>query len=421
MQYHRRFHRSWLICLICLCLPWLKSIGAAEALTEVGQVVYPTRPSTCRDSLVLYPKNFGTTDVYGYVTPGGDEFAIALALDAVVVLHLPDLAEVGRVAAPLGGTECYPHQHIARTWHRHLYVTSDGRGVNQGLMIIDLAGLESQPPSIRFVAAYAPDDAHVTNHTFDIDTVHGIAYIARQATDGFRVVDLSNPEAPRELTEMPTGSIHDMTVDPERSLLYVAEGSDSYSLYDMTNPAKPIQKAHFGLPSIRYSHNIWPTADGRYALTTDETVDSPLRVWDLDVDHNYANPKTVGTWLGGNRLAHNVRMVGDVAWVSNYSYGIVALDLRDRAHPLELAHYDTYADNDKPGYWGAFGVWVSPSSLVVTGNMDQGSLIVLQYHGPTLPLFPRVPRGEKLRNSKAGRSILRGRNRIQLNGRLLRH
>lgn len=366
--------------------------SAQYKLSLVGMKQYPTRPSTCASSQTLWPATFGTTDVWGYVDADGDEYAIVTGLKEVIVVKLPEMTEVGRVTAPTGGTNCYPYQRVTRTYKKHLYVTSDGRGTNEGLMIIDLKGLDEPVRTIKFIKAYAPSNDKISSHTFDIDTVQGYAYITSQAYDGFRIVDIRDPQNPKEVTEIKTGSIHDNMIVPGKNLLYVATGDNGYSIYDVTNKSNPVRKARFSKSTIGYSHNIWPTEDGRYAFTTDETSNSPVLAWDLDKANNYAAPKAVGQWLGASRMAHNVMVIGDLCFVPHYAYGVAVLDIKDPTKPVEVAHYDTYPSDDNPGFHGVFGVWLSPKGLVVTGNMDTGTLHVLKFESPSL-VRPRAERG----------------------------
>jgi outer membrane receptor protein involved in Fe transport len=114
-------------------------------------------------------------------------------------------------------------------------------------------------------------------------------------------------------------------------------------------------------------------------MTTEETTGKTVKMWDAI---NPASPVLLGEWLGGNGLAHNTHLMGDLAIISHYSYGISLVDISDPNAPAELDRYDTYPAHDDAafvGCWGAFpftnGGWVYASDI-------EGDLVLLHLDQP---------------------------------------
>ncbi|MEZ5063080.1 MAG: FlgD immunoglobulin-like domain containing protein, partial [bacterium] len=120
------------------------------------------------------------------------------------------------------------------------------------------------------------------------------------------------------------------------------------------------------------AHGGWLTGDGRYFIATDESDAGHLHVFDLT---DPAGPRAIAQWenpFDPEASVHNVLIEGDVAYVSWYTSGIFALDVRDPARPQLLAHYDTY-----PGrgfaFDGVFGIYpYLPSGNILASDMSTG-------------------------------------------------
>ena len=133
------------------------------------------------------------------------------------------------------------------------------------------------------------------------------------------------------------------------------------------------------VPAAGYVHNIWPTDDGLRALTTEETADKTVKVWDLS---DLEDPALVGQWLGASRLAHNVHVQGDYAFLSHYASGVYVLDISDPSQPVEVAHYDTFRDNDDAAFYGNWGATLPSPGGYVYGSDLEGTLTVLRWTPP---------------------------------------
>ena len=85
---------------------------------------------------------------------------------------------------------------------------------------------------------------------------------------------------------------HDVyTVD---SKAYISEGwSNQFTIYDISNITDPISLASISV--IGYAHNAWLNDGGTHLITTEETDQITVKIWDIqDLD----NINLVSDYLG---------------------------------------------------------------------------------------------------------------------------
>ena len=124
-------------------------------------------------SEVIYPGNAGN-DVWGYVSPEGDEYAIMGTFDGVSIVNITDPRNPVEVdfIDQQGST-----WRDMKTWGEFAYVTADQPGTTDGLLVIDMSSL---PDSITFEnqnLELPSGDIINTCHNIYIDEF-GFAYLA---------------------------------------------------------------------------------------------------------------------------------------------------------------------------------------------------------------------------------------------------
>ena len=333
--------------------------GTNPSLEFLGQLWF--------DSYYSGSDTSGGSDVWGYTTPEGEEYAIMGVYEGVAVIRAIDLEVIDIIPGPQQNDYWF-HRDI-KTYGHYAYVTNEMYGTNEGLMILDLQYL---PDSVRFVGSYdiSPD---IRSHNLSIDVATGFAYI--EESNGWLILDLADPENPIDVGIISAPG-HDIMVRNDTA--YVAEGWGSiFSIWDVTSKAHPQELVSIASPSNGYLHNIWPTEDGNYVLTTEETDNRTVKIWDIS-DLNNVN--LVAEYLAPNDLAHNVHVEGDYAFISHYTSGVAVLDIHDPTNPVEVAVYDTYVPNDDPQFAGCWGVYPHTSNgMVFTSNIE-GYLNIFQFH-----------------------------------------
>src|SRR5262249_38146884 len=129
------------------------------------------------------------------------------------------------------------------------------------------------------------------SHTVAIDTTRALL-VCNGTNDstghatGMRVLSIANPESPVPLGWWPGGAtpvadadyMHDCV--PVGNFLY---GASIYSgrahVFDFSHPAPPALLTTWTYPGA-FTHNIWPTADGKTIYVTDEVTGEPLKIFD---------------------------------------------------------------------------------------------------------------------------------------------
>ena len=332
--------------------------GSDPSLEFLGQLWF--------DSYYSGSDTSGGSDVWGYTTPEGEEYAIMGVYEGVAVIRAIDLEVIDIIPGPQQNDYWF-HRDI-KTYGHYAYVTNEMYGTNEGLMILDLQYL---PDSVRFVGSYeiSPD---IRSHNLSIDVATGFAYI--EESNGWLILDLADPENPIDVGIISAPG-HDIMVRNDTA--YVAEGWGSiFSIWDVTSKAHPQELVSVASPSNGYLHNIWPTEDGNYVLTTEETDNRTVKIWDIS-DLNNVN--LVAEYLAPNDLAHNVHVEGDYAFISHYTSGVVVLDIHDPTDPVEVAIYDTYAQNDNSVFAGCWGVYPHTANGMVFTSSIEGYLHIFQF------------------------------------------
>ncbi len=262
-------------------------------------------------------------DIWGYNSPGGTEYAIIGTAYGTAFYNLADLRDpvlVGFVGGPQSDWR------DIKTYSTYCYVTTEGGGPGSGLQVIDI----SDPDNPVLVNTYNATLA--TAHNLYIDTVTAHAYVVGTG-NGTRILSLADPASPVEAGSIANPYFHDCMVRDGRfygGAIY----SGQMRIYDVSNVASPSLLSVTGYPG-GFTHNVWPTEDGNYALSTDEVGNGQLRFWDIS---NLSSITQVASYTTGppNAIIHNVHVRGNVASVSYYTEGLRLVDVTDPTDPAEI-------------------------------------------------------------------------------------
>jgi choice-of-anchor B domain-containing protein len=314
----------------------------------------------------------GGSDVWGYTSPDGEDYAIMGILEGVVFIRAEDLAIIDTVLGPTYNDPYY-HRDI-KTFGHYAFVVSENTGENEGMQIIDLSGL---PDSVHLVESYVYND-QVRSHNLTIDTQTGFAYVCGQYHDGLRVIDINNPETPVDVSFINTEQIHDAFA--RNDTVYIAEGwRGSFSIYNLAEKTNPELLARVQILNNGYVHTIWPSDDGKYVVTTEETVSKTVKIWSIE-DLN--NIEITGEYLGENSIAHNAQVLGNRIFISNYTYGMSIVDFSNPSILIESAYFDTYPESNDPSppWVGNWGIFQYTANDFVYGSDIDGKFTVMKFY-----------------------------------------
>jgi hypothetical protein len=144
-------------------------------------------------------------------------------------------------------------------------------------------------------------------------------------------------------------------------------------MWDLTDKLNPVLRFREMVPETGFGNHIVHTIGMGEGIPVvfvgnEDMMDpSPLKFYQLYPGDSVA---LVGTFWGGNAIAHNVFTRGSLLYVAFYTYGAAVIDYSNPAQPIELAHYDTYPPSDNNGVGGAWGIYAFPDSTVCVGNTD---------------------------------------------------
>ncbi len=347
------------------------SLNSASQSNEPSANLYKSGDSVffvCNEYTFISPTGSGS-DCWGWTDANGTDYAIYSGWNTIEFYNLSTGTLAGSVPAPSSSW------HDIKTYQNYCYSVSENTGINAGLSVIDMSFL---PDSVHFVTSVPISNAgHLTSHNLSIDTAAGYAYVegTSDVNQSIRIISLADPENPTYVGSFgPGGGLHDVFC--HNDTLYLAEGwNPSISIWDMSNKAAPALLTRWTIPNAGYVHNVWPTGDKRHVLTTEETSQKTVKLWNIE-DLN--NVQLIDEYLGGSGLAHNAQIEGDTAFVSHYESGVVVLDLSSGTSIVEIAQFDTYPSTETANFNGCWGVFPhTPSGRFYASNME-GQLYVLK-------------------------------------------
>lgn len=357
-------------------------LAALVALTAAAVAAGPagaaptTRNFTFLANVNEYPPVPATGNGYSacwsYVHGDGREYAILGTVNGTAIYNVVDPSAPYRVALIPGPFSIWREMKSYRNW---IYIVTEGTGTGQGLQIVRM----TDPEHPVLAATYATN--FVRSHTVAIDTTrallicNGTNNVLGYGT-GMRVLSIANPEAPVELGWWPGGTIpvaaqdyvHDCV--PVGTVLYAASIYGGFArTFDFTNPAAPALQRSWTYPGA-FTHNIWPSPDGKTIYVTDETDGEPLKIF--DATDPIAPDLVNGITSNPQAIVHNARVYSGELYLANYTEGIRALDITDPHHPAEFAQADSYFGPSG----GFFGVWevcpFFPSGIVIASDRQTG-------------------------------------------------
>lgn len=318
-------------------------------------------------------------DVWGYVDESGDEYALVGAANGISVVDISD---------PQNPTEVYWDPSSENSWRDiktyedYAYVTTEG---NDGLLIIDLSPLPNNP-IVSTTNFYDAALNWSSAHNLYIDK-NGYGYIfgSDYGNGGAIIYDLfTDPMNPQRVGTFDNWYIHDGVV--RNDTLFAAHINDGFfTLVDVSVKSNPVVLGSHSTPSD-FSHNIWPSEDGKYVFTTDELTNSFIAAYDITDVSNITEVDRIQSSPGDGVVPHNAHVNGDYLVTSYYADGLVVHDIKNPSNMIEVARYDTYPGTADYtiGNWGAYPFF--PSGTIIVSDIENGLFILGPQYSPAARL-----------------------------------
>jgi choice-of-anchor B domain-containing protein len=354
------------------------------------------------------------SDVWGYDDPEtGRAYVIVGRVDGTAFVDITDpsrpvyLGELPRTAGSPGS-----FWREIKTYKHYAFIVSDAAR-NHGMQVFDLNRLRgvTRPQTFTEDAHYGT--AHSV-HDIAADTVSGFVYLTgsnaggEMCGGGLHMVDVRDPLHPKfagcfadpQTGRQGTGYTHDAqcvvyhgpTTKYQGRQICFGWNETHLSIADVTDKAHPVAISRATYPNVGYAHQGWITDDHRYMYEDDELdeiqgfVDGTRTlIWDVS---DLENPVLAGQYVSKNKATdHNLWLVGNTMYQSNYVSGLRVLDITDRLHPKEIGFFDTHpVGADEPGFEGTWGNYpFFKSGVVAVTSMSEGLFILKKHPTPPVP------------------------------------
>jgi len=368
-------------------------------------------------------RGISANDVWGWTDPQtGREYALVGRTDGVAFIDVSspsDPVYLGNLAKT-PGSQTNAWRDI-KVFDSHAFVVADGAG-QHGMQIFDLTRLRDVRDAPVEFEADALYDAFGSAHNVVINEGTGTAYAVgvnsggETCGGGLHMIDINSPKDPSFLGcfadagtgRSGTGYSHDAMCidydgpDTEHAGQEICFGANenAISIADVTDKSNPVSLATATYPAAAYTHQGWITEDHRYFYVGDELDEmasvaaadslgvepdmagSRTLIWDVsDLD----DPVLVKEHIGETfTIDHNLYIVGDLMYQSNYVSGLRVLDISDRENPVEVGFLDTVPWDESitfDGSWSNYPFFESGTIIVSSGK--EGVFFV-KYRRPEL-------------------------------------
>ncbi len=321
-------------------------------------------------SQLSYP-GLSFSGFWHYVDNSFNEYALAGASDGMRIYDITNPASPQLVASVPGQASIWRE---VKTYGHYAYVTTEAgtgvAGVNDGLQIIDLAGLPNSV-SYKFYSDSLLGSLLLRAHTVTVSD-NGYMYVngthlANGAVGGVLVFDLADPWNPVFVGNYINNYVHDCIV--YNDTMISSELGQGFAIVDMSNKASPVVLQTQPTPG-NFNHNTWRSDNGKVLFTTDEVGGAPLGAYDIS---DIANIKLLDTYFTENIPAaevHNVRVLNDFLICPSYGSQMTIVDAARPDNLIEIGSYPTSGNL----CWDADPYF--PSGNIIAGDMD-GNFYVL--------------------------------------------
>lgn len=309
-------------------------------------------------------------DIWGFVDPNGNEYALVGASTGTSIVDLSDPSLPVELFFIAGDTSIW---RDVKTYQNYAYVTNEEAG---GLLIIDLSNL---PNTIN----YQNWNIGILNfekaHNLFIDE-NGFAYLfgSNVANQGAIILDLnfSNKFEPPLVGFYNDRYVHDGFV--RDNMMWTAEVFDGdFSVVDVSDKQNPIVLAR-QRTSSGFTHQCWLSDDNNYLITNDEKAAAYIDLYDVSDLNNIKRLDKYRTQPDDSLIPHNTFFLGNnYFFTSYYRAGITLVDATEKDNLVEVGNFDTSpfsADNGFEGCWGVYPYL--PSGNILASDREEGLFIL---------------------------------------------
>jgi choice-of-anchor B domain-containing protein len=335
-----------------------------------------------------------TNDVWGWTDEtSGREFALIGKDNGTAFIEVTDPGDPIYLGTLDTETTASLWRDI-KVFDNRAYIVSEAG--DHGMQIFDLTLLldvVDPPTTFSSMTVY---NGFGSAHNIVINEESGFAYGVGTSTvsGGLHIVDIDVPNPVDAFiagTFEEDGYTHDAHVvnyiGPDQDFggkeIAFCCNNDAVTIVDVTNKSDCEMISTISYTNTGYTHQGWLSQDHKYFLFNDEldemNFDQNTRTHVLDVQ-DLANPEYIGFWeYETTSIDHNMYVIGDLCYASNYRSGLRILDVAQVADVnfKSLAYFDVTPSNDDPQFSGSWSnyAWFK-SGTVVCSDMYDGFFIL---------------------------------------------
>ena len=343
-------------------------------------------------------------DVWGWTDSETQrEYALVGRMDGTSFVDVTDPANpvvVGNLPKPEGvpGTSW----RDMKVYSDHMFVVSDN-APEHGMQVFDLTRLRDYSGTMLTFAQDAHYDRISAVHNIVINEETGFAYAVGSGGGGdtcgggLHMINIQDPKNPTfagcfadpRTGRTGTGYTHDAQCvvyrgpDAEHHGKEICFGANenALSIADVSDKENPVALSVATYPNFAYTHQGWLTEDQAYFFMGDETDEfravSNTRTMIYDVK-DLDEPILAKEFFSENTSSdHNLYIVGDLMYQSNYNSGLRVFDVSDAENPRAVGFFDTVPGPDSPAMRGSWSNYpFFKSGVIVVTSMGEGLFIV---------------------------------------------
>jgi len=332
--------------------------------------------------------NTSGNDIWGWTDPdSGREFALVGLSTGTAFVEVTNPTQPIYLGSLATHTSSSSWRDL-KVYEGHVYIVSEAR--NHGMQVFDLSQLLSVQSPPEAFSATEHYDGFGNAHNIAINEASGTAYAVGSSTcsGGLHIISLAEPANPKNMgCFSDDGYTHDAQCviykgpdeDYQGREICVNSNEDTITIADVTNKDNPVQIARESYPNASYVHQGWFTEDQQYFYQGDELDEGQTNtrtlIWDLtDLD----DPFLAEQYFGPTRaIDHNLYIVGDLAYETNYTAGLRILNISDPLNPVEVGYFDSFPANNNASFNGAWSNYpFFKSGNVIVSNIEDGLFIV---------------------------------------------
>ncbi len=346
-------------------------------------------------------------DVWGWKDPEtGHEYALVGLSGRTSFVDVTDPHNpvyVGNLPKTAGSPDSYWRD--IKVYADHAFIVADA-AEEHGVQIFDLGHLREYDGTPIVFSADTQYDRINSAHNIVINEESAFAYVVgasgggETCGGGLHMINIEDPKQPIfvgcfsdvSTGRASTGYSHDAQCvvyegpDEQYAGREICFGSNetAVSIADVTNKRNPVAVSLATYPNVGYTHQGWLTEDHRFFYMNDEldeaagTVDG-TRTLIFDVQE-LDDPILVDEYIHDtDAIDHNLYIVGDRMYQSNYNAGLRVLDVSDPENPEMAGYFDTVPWDEDEAEYSSFSWSNYPffeSGYVLVTSIREGLFIV---------------------------------------------